>query len=342
MATGDGPRSDHLTHFQRLIDEPQSHHIFLALRIIEAQYADKPRLGQSRRPREDSVRLGQEARMAFPPSTIRAFTPPGRGPGKLVNRFFGFFGPQGPLPIHLTEYARERQINHRDQSFIAFADMLTHRLMSLMYRAWLTGHPAVDFDRGADTGFERHVAALAGYHGAGPGNRDALPDMAKRHYAGLLGASVKNAEGLVAILSGFFQAPVKLQEFVGSWLELEPDDQWQLGAGGGLGQTTSIGSRVWTRDAKFRLIIGPVSRAEYERLLPGEPSMDKLAAVVRNYVGDALDFDVNVVMNACDVPRSVLGQDTRLGHTSWLGQRQTTADADDLFLEPQQYSKRAA
>ncbi|TMM54132.1 type VI secretion system baseplate subunit TssG [Sulfitobacter sabulilitoris] len=342
MATRDGPGSDHLTHFQRLIDDPQSHHIFLALRIIEARFAEMPRLGRSRRPREDAVRLGQEARMAFSPTTIAQFKPPGAQPGRLTNRFFGFFGPHGPLPIHLTEYARERQINHRDRSFVAFADMLTHRMMSLLYRAWVTGQPAVDFDRGADTGFERIVAAFAGHRGVALRDRDAMPELAKRRYAGLLGAGVKNAEGLVALIAGFFDVRVRLQEFIGTWLELEPDDQWQLGAGGALGQTTSIGNRVWTRNAKFRLVIGPVSLAEYQRLLPGQPSMDRLAAVVRNYVGDALEYDVNIVLRAAEVPQAVLGQGTRLGQTSWLGARRAKSDANDLYLEPQQTLTRAA
>lgn len=342
MAAPDGSRPDHLTHFERLKDDPQRHHIFLALRILEAQYAQAPRLGQSRRPREDAVRLGQEARMAFPPSTIRSFTPPGAKPGSLINRFFGFFGPHGPLPVHLTDYARERQINNRDGTFVAFANMLTHRIMSLMYRAWVTGHPAVDFDRGLDTQFGGHVAALAGHHGAALRDRDAMPDMAKRHYAGLLAGGTRNREGLVAMLAGFFDAPVKMQEFVGSWLELEPDDRWELGKGGGLGQTTSIGTRVWSRSSKFRLVIGPLSLEEYERLLPGAPSMEKLAAVVRNYVGDALDYDVNIVLRGDQVPPTQLGGQARLGQTSWIGTRKTDEDAADLYLEPQNYAKRAA
>ena len=342
MAAPNGKRPDHLTHFQRLIDDPQSHHIFLALRILEAENSDKPRLGQSRRPREDRVRLGQEARMAFPPTTIRAFTPPGAKPGSLINRFFGFFGPHGPLPIHMTEHARERQINERDGTFVAFANMLTHRMMSLMYRAWVTGHPAVDFDRGLDTQFEGHIAALAGHHGTHLRNRDAMPDMAKRHYAGLIGAGTKNREGLIALLSGFFDAPVRMQEFIGCWLELEPDDRWELGKGGGLGQTTSIGTRVWSRSAKFRVIIGPVSLEEYERLLPGQASMDKLTAAVRNYAGDALDYDVNVVLKGDEVPAATLGGQTRLGQTSWVGTQAAQVDAADLYLEPQHYTKKAA
>ena len=348
MATPDGPRADHLTHLAGLIDAPARHHIFAALRIIEAAWPDAPRMGQSRRPREDAVRLGQEPRMAFPPSTISGFRAPGAAPGRLTNLFFGMFGPHGPLPAHLTEYARERMINRRDTTFVAFADMLTHRMMSLMYRAWVTGQPAIDFDRGGDSAFSNHVAALAGLHGAAFQRRDAMPDLAKRHFAGLLGTSVRNAEGLLAILSAFLKVPVRIQEYVGCWLTLEPEDQWQLGRpeglgqAGGLGRTSSLGGRVWSRSARFRLIVGPVGRADYDRLLPGQPTMDKLAAIVRGYVGDTLDYDVNVVLRAAEVPRAALGQDTALGHTSWLGVRRSASDADDLHLEPQQLERRAA
>lgn len=343
MATGDRARADRLTHFQRLIDSPESHHIFLALRIIEAQFDDAPQMGKSQRPREDAVRLAQEARMAFPPGTIRAFTPPTEdNPGELINRFFGFFGPHGPLPSHLTEYARERQINAHDPSFVAFANMLTHRLMGLLYRAWVTGQPAVDLDRGAESQFEGHVAALAGFHGTALRNRDAMPDMAKRHFAGQLSSGAKNPDGLISILSNFFDAPFEMQEFIGSWLELEQDDRWQLGAAGGLGQTTSIGTKVWSRTSKFRLIVGPVSLEDYERLLPQGPSMTKMTSIVRNYVGDALDWDVNIILKGDEVPASILGQNTRLGQTSWIGERESAADADDLLLEPLNYGQKVA
>jgi type VI secretion system protein ImpH len=342
MATGDGPGADDLTHYERFCQSPQAFHIFHALRILEAQFADAPPLGASKRPREDQVRLGQEAELAFPPSTIREFTPPGAMPGVLVNRFFGFFGPHGPLPTHLTEYARERQINARDPTFVAFANMLTHRMMSLLYRAWITGHPAPNFDRGEDGGIERKVAALAGYSGQALRRRDAMPDLAKRHFAGHLGSGTKTVDGLIAMLSAFFHVPVSLQQFVGSWLDLEPDDRWQLGGRAGLGQATSIGDRVWSRSAKFRIRIGPLTLADYNRLLPGGEAMARLRAIVRNHAGDALDWDVNLVLKAEEVPRALLGQDARLGHVGWIGKRGRETDADELYLAPQYLGERAA
>ena len=339
MATAKGPGPNDLSFFDRLVEAPEEHHVFQALRVLEAHYSDAPRLGESRRPRQDPLRLGQEAELAFPPSTIAGFTPATKeGPARLTNRFFGLFGPQGPLPLHLTEYARDRKRNHRDPTMVGFADMLTHRMMSLLYRAWTEGAPAVSFDRDEDPLADR-VAALAGYHGKGLQDRDEMPDLAKLHFTGILGQGTKTSAGLVAMLSDFFEVPVHLEEFVGSWLQLEPDDRWQMGRGqGGLGQSTSLGEKVWSRSAKFRLRIGPLNLEDYERLLPGGAALDRLRSIVRSYVGDFLDWDVNLVLAGDAVPRSSLGGATRLGHTSWIRSRpdpdKNQPDVDDLFLYP--------
>ncbi len=338
MATGGRPGQDHLSLLAALAANPERHHVFQALRVIEAHYGDAPRLGESRRPREDRVRLGQDVSLAFPPNTLTRFEPAtDTAPGKLNNLFFGFFGPQGPLPLHLTEFARDRQRNHRDPTFVAFADMLTHRMMSLLYRAWAAAEPAPSFDRGDDP-FEQRVAALAGFKGADFGDRDAMPDMLRRFFAGHLGSGTKTVEGLIAILSDYFGVEAHVQQFVGSWLELEPDDTWQLGAPARLGQSTSIGNRVWSRSAKFRIRIGPLSLEDYKRLLPGGVSQQRMESILRTYAGDTLDWEVNLVLSGDEVPRASLGGTTQLGQTSWVRTRDDPEtdrpDADDLILYP--------
>ena len=344
MATGKRARPDDLTHIAQLRDDPTDYHIFHALRVLEAHHADRPRLGQSRRASQDAVRLDQEAELAFPTSTIADYQEPPGKPARLVNRFFGLFGPMGPLPLHMTEYARERRRNFRDTTLIAFANTFTHRIMGLFYRAWAAGQPAPQFDRKGDDSFEPKVAALTGHMGAALQGRDLMPDLAKRYFAGHMASGTRTAEGLVTLLQSFFTVPVQLQQFVGCWLDLEPDDRWQLGQsqfGGALGRSTSIGTRVWSRAAKFRILIGPLTLEEYRRFLPGaDPTgaggIERLEAVVRNYLGDALDWDVNVILKTQDVPRFALGgKNAALGHTTWAGARRDQAhDAADLYLSP--------
>lgn len=335
MASRDGSGADDLTLYQRLVDDPQAHHIFFALRLIEARFADAPPLGRSRRPREDRVRLGQEPELAFPPTTLSRFAPPGAGPGVLMNRFFGFFGPHGPLPTHLTEYARDRLVTERDPTLVAFVNLFTHRFLSLLHRAWATGQPAPDFDRGPGGRIEGRLAALAGLGGPAFRGRDALPDLARLRFAGFLAPVPKAPEALEAMLTSFFRVPVRVQEFVGCWLALEPGDLTRLGSVGTLGRDAGLGSAVWSRSAKFRLRIGPLGHDEYLRLLPGGDALPRLVAAVRTHVGDEMDWDANLVLRAEDVPPPVLGGGARLGLTTWIGTRRPGRDAADLFLAHQ-------
>ncbi|MEO0387908.1 MAG: type VI secretion system baseplate subunit TssG, partial [Pseudomonadota bacterium] len=215
------PAPDGVAKFDRLAQDAERFHLLHALRVLEAHFEDTGRLGETRRPREDRVRLGQVPELAFPRATIAAFKPGTAGrPARLTNRFFGLWGPHGPLPLHLTDYARARSRNHRDPTLVAFADLFTHRMLSLFYRAWTSGEPAPSFDRPGQDPFAASVAALTGLRGAPFAERDAMPDLAKRFFAGHLANGPKHAAGLVAMLRGFFGASVRLQPFEGSWLTL--------------------------------------------------------------------------------------------------------------------------
>ncbi|ARE41178.1 Uncharacterized protein ImpH/VasB [Rhodovulum sp. P5] len=342
MASEGGESAPDLTHYARFRASPESYHILFALRLLEAELQKGRALGRTRLPAQDRVRLGQDPELAFPRTTISGFTPEKDGkPAELRNLFFGFWGPHGPMPLHLTEYARDRAKNHRDKTLVAFTDMITHRMLSLFYRAWADVQPAPGLDRGRGRSFERRVAAIAGVAERRMQDRDAMPDLAKRYFAGLMAQGPKNAEGLTQVLSAFFSAPVAVEEFVGCWLPLEPDDRWQLGEAA-LGQRTVVGRRVWSRSSKIRIRIGPLSRAAYERLLPGSAALDRLTALVRNYAGPVLDFDVNLVLRGDEVPAARLGGQTRLGQTSWLGRRHDKGDAGDLILTPPEDQRLAA
>ena len=68
--------------------------------------------------------------------------------------------------------------------------------------------------------------------------------------------------------------------------------------------------------------------------MPGEKSLARLTSIVREYVGDALDWDVNLVLKGDEIPAAILGNDVRLGQTSWIGEADGSRDADDLYLTP--------
>ena len=148
MAGKSRASADALNELAAIERDPSRYDFFQTLRLLEALNADRPRLGRSARAAEDRIRLRQEPSMAFAPRTLAAFRAGGGGkPAQLDQFFFGLFGPNGPLPLHLTEYAHDRKLQSRDPTFSRFGDIFHHRMLSFFYRAWADAQPATHLDR---------------------------------------------------------------------------------------------------------------------------------------------------------------------------------------------------
>lgn len=326
---------------QRLQEKPSAFDFFAVLRQLECAYPDKPRIGQSHRPQDDAVRFGQHPSLAFEPGMIASVSAGKEGmPPRLDVNFFGLLGANGPLPVHLTEYVRDRLRNSNDPTLARFLDIFHHRLVSLLYRAWACAQPAVSLDRPEADRFSNYVGSLTGIGMDSLQKRDAAPDFAKLHYAGRLSAQTRNAEGLAAILSDFFQLPVVLREFVGHWMRLPDDGKCRLRSGPDaevLGMTTVLGRQVWNCQHKFRIIIGPIGFTQFEHMLPGGESVARLIAWVHNYAGLAYEWDVNLILKKEEVPPLRLGKRARLGWTTWLISRPPQRDDNQLTIHPAPY-----
>ncbi len=339
MVTQSRTSADALAKLQALAERPHEFDFFTVLRYIECLYPDKPRLGEGARPIDDPIRLVQEPSLAFATSTLASFRPaPSEGePHRLSQYFFGLFGPHGPLPVHLTEYAKDRDHNEKDPTFRRFADIFHHRMLLLFYRAWANAGPETSLDRPTASRFDAYVGSMFGVGSADLRNRDAVPDSAKFHLAGLLAMKTRPATALVAILNVFMQLQFRVREFVGGWMHLPAGDWSKLGSRVGastLGGDVVLGSNVWTCQNRFRLICGPLPYASFQRLLPRRKSLAKLRDLVRNYLGDEFDWDLNLVLFAKDVPELKLGKSGELGWTTWLGKRRSESDAADVIVNP--------
>jgi type VI secretion system protein ImpH len=340
MAATDGRAAARVALFAALGREPWSFDFFQALRRIEGLSPDLPRLGRALRPSAEPVRLSQEASVAFAPSTLSAFEEQEGGlPPRLEQRFFGLLGPNGPLPLHLTEYTRDRLLHHGDRTFARFLDLLQHRLTLLFYRAWADARPTVQQDRPEEDRFAVYMGSLAGYGTPGTRGRDAVPDHAKLFFVGRLARSVRSAEGLAAILEGYFGMPVNVEQFALGWLEVPVDQRSALGGerrpSGVLGSGTVLGARVRDIQSRFRIVMGAMNLDRFSDLLPGRRSLVRLVDWVRNYIGLEFDWEVQLVLARDEVPGISLGREGQLGWTTWLGARRAQTDADDLILMPE-------
>ncbi|KMZ12647.1 putative protein ImpH/VasB [Candidatus Burkholderia humilis] len=139
---------------------PYAHDLFHLLLRLDAHDTANPRLGRAWHPSGEPIRIGQQPSLAFAPASVAdARTNDGERP-RLSILGFGLFGPNGALPLHLTEFIRNRVRNHNDPVLNAFIDLFHHRLTLLFYRAWAQAQPTVNADREDDSAFDRYVASL--------------------------------------------------------------------------------------------------------------------------------------------------------------------------------------
>ncbi|MVW78017.1 type VI secretion system baseplate subunit TssG [Bordetella sp. 02P26C-1] len=325
-----------------LAQNPYAHDLFHTLRWIDARAPGRVPLGRESVPRNEPVRLRQEPSMAFAPSTLASVDAGRDGrPPEISIYSFGLFGPNGPLPLHLTEFVRERIHHYGDRTLAGFADVFHHRLILLFYRAWADAQSTASLDR-KEASFTRYIASLLHMGMPSLARRDTVMDHAKFFMAGHLLRQTRNPEGLRHILQTFFAVRVRIEEYVPQWIRLEPAQRLGLSGSMGLGRDTILGLAVRDAQHKFRIELGPLSHDQYTSFLPGGHRARQLLHWVRDYIGVEFAWDVRPVLKHDQVQGIRLGAAQPLGLSSWVGKRRARqGDARDLLLDYESRERRA-
>ncbi|MDR1661794.1 MAG: type VI secretion system baseplate subunit TssG [Azoarcus sp.] len=317
--------------------EPWRFDWFEVMRWLEARNPGRPRFGTALHPRDEIVRISQSPSLNFAPAALTGFDCGDRGHVRIEQAAFGLLGPNGPMPLHFSEFVRERGEYDDDYALRAFLDIFHHRFALLFYRAWARVQATVSFDRPEEDHFSRYVSSLIGYGEPALARGDAAPDHAKRYAAGHLTRLTRNPEGLASILQLFLACPFRIQEWMPQWLRIDEKDRTFLGletAASQLGRGAVCGASVFDRQHRFRIHAGPLGLAEYIAFLPGNRFFRQLRDWVRNYASYELSWDIRLILRHDEVPAAQLGAKTAmLGWTTWLGRTPVGEDRGDLVLE---------
>ena len=332
----------------RTAERPSEAEFFQTVRLIlrAARRAEgaRARLGQDARPASEPVRLLAAAGMRFAAAEITAAQAPPDAKPELTVAFMGLTGPSGVLPDHYSDLVVQRR-RSRDAALAEFLDLFNHRSLSLFYRAWAKPRLPVRYEEAELPFTDPFSAALASAMGLGLGaqrGQASLGDGGLLGLAGSLGRRVRTPGAVRRLASALLDAPVEFSEFHGRWIAIAAGERTRLAeprpgerAFSRLGSEAVAGVQAWDVQGRFRLRIGPLSLEAFRAFFRPDGPRALLDRVVREAVGPAVDFDLQLVLRADAVPPLKLddpAQPALLSQTTWLGSGPPGRDRDESVL----------
>ena len=360
---GPSNRREDSSLIRQLFEEPHRFDFFQAVRLLERMAEEKAAdsesdirrpVGLGGQPDQETVRFRALASHSFPQSPIGSIQPARRRDSdhaltspEMKVAFLGLTGPQGVLPDHYTRLLIQRN-RDRDHGIRDFFDLFNHRIISLFYRVWEKYRFYIGYERAHRKGtqndaFTQSLFCLIGLGTEKLRDRLRLNDQAFLFYSGDFSNLRPNALSIERTLASYLGVPIQIQQFQGQWLHLSRENQTRLPQRGSsdechnqLGNSTLLGRRVWDRQSRFRIRVGPLDYDQFRRFTPSGDAFVALCHMVRLFVGVEFDFDVQVILRARQVPRCRLGAVgqgyTTLGCNAWIYSRPFPEDADEAIF----------
>jgi type VI secretion system protein ImpH len=298
--------------------------------LIERLAPKRPPIGAAGLPNEEVVRFRHDPALAFNTSdvlevqgrAVRGDADPRAEDAlyEITTTFLGLMGCTSPLPTYLSEeLLQEDSDRTRD-----FLDLFHHRLLSLLYRGTSRYDVASNWVSDGSDAWSSRLLALVGF---GIEGQARLPPWRLLRLSPLLNARQVTAAALQSVLADVLApdlrgAAVQVEQFVGTWADLEPSEMTVLGKNANeLGRSFFLGRRVFDRAGKFRVVIGPLSRDEYLEVAEKGDLVARIESVISTILSGALDYEIVLSLERAAAPSLQLSSTagSRLGRNSWLG-----------------------
>ena len=346
---------------QQMLDEPYRFQFFQTVRVFE-HWLKKNGVSHDRAVSE-FLRFKNRVSLSFPASEIEALTLYPRDIEKdvegllaalksgelehidLTPSFIGFLGVNGALPAHYTERVADHIFYEKDESPSAFLDTFSNRAVALFYQAWRKYRLELKYELGKQDQFLPLLLSLAGVGQKSLQNRltaedeGGVSDEVMGRYASALMQRPVSAAYMQKILCDYFGVGIEIEQFVGRWYDVPNEQQTMLGAESAiLGSQAMVGARVWQRDLRMRLVIGPLGKEEFETFLPGGVAARSLEKMLSMFSSLCLEYEVRLLLGQPDVQKITLNSDRKGGRLGWdcfLITEESTQPRSDVQYEIQ-------
>jgi len=325
---------------EKLFSEPYRFEYFQAVRVLEIW------LKRNGMPQQGLVtnflRFQNSTSLRFPASQLEAIAPEPRDIERragtlgaalqartlkyvrLTPAFMGLLGGTGVLPVHYTERIADHLLTEKDEGARAFLDTFSNRSLALFYEAWKKYRLALKYQVDGQDSFLPLLLGLAGLGHPSLRQRLSRPqdgavlDESIGYFAASVRHRPSSAVQLARVLGAYFGHPVQVEQFVGRWYAVPLAQQTMLGGAiGVLGKDAIAGGRVWQRDLRLRLVVGPLDHAGFTAFLPGGLAARALKSLLAMFTGLVLEYEIELVLRAADVRPVTISQTGNIGRLGW-------------------------
>ncbi len=290
---------------EALGDHPGRFDFFQAVRLMHRLFPERGAVGRFVPPGREVLRFAVNNYLGFPPSQIHTLEWSEGEPARMAVNFMGLTGPMGVLPYAYTDLIRERN-RAKDFALQDFLDLFNHRMISLFYQAWEKYRFYVAYERDEQDRLSRCLMSLVGLGTAELQNRQQVDDEAFLFYSGLFSLQSRSAAAMEQVVADYFDVPVQVEQFVGSWHTLEPANQCRMEGGvpysDQLGLGVIAGDEIWDQQSRARIRLGPLTAAQYVSFLPNGDAWEPLRAITTFFSGGEIEFEVQLVLRRDEVP----------------------------------------
>ncbi len=267
-----------------------------------------------------AIKVRPNLSLDFPSTDLSAVHQVGPGEYRLTANFLGLYGVTSPLPNFYTEDLLD-ELHEGHHSNRDFLDIIGQTIYPLFFRAWLKSRAHIRIKEFEDrrlleifhtfVGISRPLRYL---------DRPGVSHLLR--FAGLFSQYPRSAMGLQTIIAALYpDTNVDIVQQDERWQPIPFDQRMSLGVQAStLGEDAHLGSQVRSRSSNLTLRITEVGSSLFLKLLPGGEEYEKLQFLVRYYLLDPLDVQLEIGLKT-GVARPLLlgaGRWASLGRDSWL------------------------
>ncbi len=326
-----------------LLEQPWKYSFFQAVRLLQQRYGRGHRVGDVGKFVTEPIRFRPDTALSFSASDIVAIAPWGdrdkSDPCYEVKvTFMGLYGVTSPLPSFYSEEVLWNETADDQDLAKEFLDLVHHRLLSLLYRAWEKYRYSIQFSEHPRDRVTMRFLGLVGLATPEVENHVGLSGHHWLKFAGLLTQQPRSASGLESVLQHWLRVGrVSIRQCTGGWVDIHRGQQIQLGKKNHrLGQSTILGRQILSPASRISIHIGTVSYLTLNAFLPDKPLFHRLVALIRFFLKEWIETELIWEINSVSIPPLVLGkcsreETPRLGWNTWLGRGPMTENKKISF-----------